>query len=157
MTEEGIDVGIDVVINALSRKVGFEVVNKSVTHDQVRLQGRIPSSKVSAWVHSVVTHLSSVSKKSDWDIDLSKHYFDVDGQTRYAWRIILQGDGIAKHYSGIASAVLSAKVANTEIMETSLHVSSTRNDPRFAQGRGASVFGQAVIGATAKASMGRGG
>ena len=84
------------VVEALRIKVGFETVQQTSSGSlstQLRLVGRVSAPHKRNW-KVALSHLLTLEQSSAWSLDISQSYFLRNGETFFAWRIIIQsGDG----------------------------------------------------------------
>lgn len=113
------------VFVALRKKVGFEVVSDTETPNQLRVLGRIPEDSLGLngnnW--KIVTYrLLKAMDSRPWKVDVSKSYFikKETGKLVFAWRILLQGDGIAQHYADVINLIDTSPSARVEVTEIPL-------------------------------------
>lgn len=141
----------------MGSKAGFEVVSETPNPGQLRVVGRVPNARMSAWL-LVINKLLSAADSAPWNVDISKQYFNRNGKTLYGWRLIFQGENIAESYDSIAAIVKSTPAAKSELTEVTLHAGGQRNSLNRGKGaqltesggRGASVGPLAI----ARARMG---
>lgn len=122
----------------LGERAGFEVVNQTVSENQVRIIHRISKEGMPNWLN-VMESLFDASEAATWDIDLSKQYFKRNSQVVYGWRIILQGSNVIEQLSSVIEAVKVAPRAVQSIDEQPLVGASSSR-------RGINVKGKGVRG-----------
>lgn len=139
---------------ALTKKVGYEVVTESYSDQQVRIEGRLPQSQMPLWL-AVMNALMTRANSSEWNIDISKHYFVRGDDVRFAWRIIIQSPDVPAHLSDIVNTIMTTRPPFAEVMEVPLHANPNRNAP--VRGKGAQGVLSAVVGPMAFAQQKAGG
>jgi hypothetical protein len=150
------------VFAVLRAKVGFEVVSKNESASQLWMLGRIPDDTQGLNGNNwkiVMWRLLQAMKNRPWKADLSKDYFikEETGKLVFAWRVILQGTDIAKHYADIANIIQTSPSARAEVMEIPLAgVSADRNNTAGGR-RGAGPAGTVAVGPMAVQQKMRGG
>lgn len=149
------------VLSALRAKVGFEAVSKNETPAQLWILGRIPDDTQGLNGNNwkiVMWRLLQAMKNRPWKADLSKDYFikEETGKLVFAWRVILQGKDIAKHYADIANIIQTSPSARAEVMEIPLSGGADRNNPAGGR-RGAGPAGTVAVGPMAVQQKMRGG
>jgi len=145
---------------ALRKKVGFEVVSQSETPNQLRILGRIPEDNLGLNGNNwkiVKYRLLVAMEDRPWKVDISKSYF-IKKETKkmvFAWRVLLQGDGIAQHYADIINIIATSPPARADVMEIPLSGGADRNNPSGGR-RGAGPAGTVPVGplAVRQKSMG---
>ncbi len=151
------------LVAALRAKVGFEVVAQSETPGQLRLLGRIPDDRLGLngnnWKIVMWRLLEAMELGRPWKVDLSKSYF-IKKETKrmvYAWRILLQGEGLAAHYADVVNLIKTSPSARAEVMEIPLGgVDADRNNTAGGR-RGAGPSGTVKVGPEAAALKRQGG
>jgi len=149
--------------DALHARGGYEIVNETVREGSLRLSGRVkPLSRVPQWLEVVQALYLAGEASSDWDVDLSKQYF-VREELRFAWRVILQGEGIESRVDDIVNIVLSAPSTRTGQAQSASNAvwsvplvgaGQDRNNADTSRGKGAQPMLKAAIGRTRKERMG---
>jgi hypothetical protein len=135
---------------ALRKKVGFEVVSQSETPGQLRILGRIPDDGMSLNLNNwkiVKYRLLMAMEDRPWKVDISKSYF-IKKETKklvFAWRVLLQGDEVAKHYADIINLIVTSPSARADVMEIPLGVGADRNNTAGGK-RGAGMMGTVAVG-----------
>ena len=120
--------------NVLNQRSGFEVVNETVTDNQVRLIHRVSKGGMPNWL-MVMDCLIDAAEASAWNIDLSKQYFKRNGRLIYGWRFILQAEGVLEHVPSVIAAVKGAPRARQTVEEQPLAgASANRNSLRRGKG-----------------------
>ena len=148
----------------LSERGGYEVVNESMRDDYLRLAGRVkPLSRMPEWMAVLRALYHAGEAAEGWNIDESKQYFDRNGEWRYAWRLIFQGEELVSHLDEIVEVVRNApppKEAPNTATGTGLvwefplvGASPTRNNPDVARGKGAQSSLRSVVGPERKVRM----
>lgn len=102
------DDSLQQLFQALSHRTGFEVVNQTVTDNQIRVIHRIPKEGMPNWLE-VMESLLDAAAAGTWNIDLSKQYFKPTNQVIYGWRMIIQAPNVVEHLPAVIQAVQSAK------------------------------------------------
>lgn len=125
----------------------FEIVGSPKESDrQLRFVGRIRARAVSrVWATQFVDALVRASTgNARWSVDVSRYYFEKDGEVIWAWRVIVQtgSAGMESSLDEILRALrLSAKPASRgmtgEVTEIPL-VSSSPTRNTIIRGKGAS-------------------
>ena len=138
------------VFTALRKRVGFEVVSKSETPNQLRILGRIPEDSMGLNGNNwkiVKYRLLMAMEDRPWKVDLSKSYF-IKKETKklvFAWRVLLQGENIAQHYADIVNIISTSPSARVDVMEIPLGTGEDRNNPAGGR-RGAGPMGSVAVG-----------
>lgn len=147
MTLEGL-------IQMLQMRGGFETVNHQESPNQLRLLGRVRKPSVDGWL-LVINQLKATEENVAWSIDISKQYFRRGGKLMFAWRLILQAEGVAQHYGHVAQSVGNSPRARTIIEEQALPgARSDRNAPSVAsRGKGAQSALKSTVGPFALAAL----
>lgn len=102
---------------ALQRKTGFEVVEAEETPTRLRLMGRVPldKKKLAFWLDFINSALFSGGP--GWACDVSKKYFEMNGETVYRWRLIFQGENLASRYESIVATIMGVQPARAKDVE----------------------------------------
>jgi hypothetical protein len=125
----------------------FEIVGSPKESDrQLRLVGRIRARAISrVWATQFVDALVRASTgNARWSVDVSRYYFEKDGEVIWAWRVIIQ-TGNASMESALdeilhalrLSARPTARMATSEVTEVPL-VSPNPLRNAVVKGKGAS-------------------
>lgn len=139
------------LVRVLKMRGGFDVVNQSVTTNQIRILGRVPKDMMNAWL-VIIHHMLSHSEAASWSVDISKQYFLRNGRVLFGWRVIFQGEQIEQHLPMICEAISNTPRPKVIIEEQRLHgASANRNSPRG--GKGAQGVLTAVVGPMAVAQQ----
>ena len=150
---------------ALSAK-GFQLVGETVGEKQLRLVGRVPQLQMPQWlkVLEALRPEDGAPNALPWSVDISKQYFKKGGKTKYAWRLILQGENLVAHIAGIIAVVSAVDAVSTpeqyaqvpfRVMEVPLYAAGMdRNDASRNRGKGAQPTLKAVVGQPQKERMG---
>lgn len=146
---------------ALRQKAGFELVAHEEAPNRLRLAGRIREGQTNLntknWL-LVMDRLLRVSKKSNWSVDLSKHYILPAEKMLYEWRIIFQGEKLVDQYPQILQAIKSAAVAaRGEVQEIALTGASSDRNALGGGRRGAGLTDRTAVGPLALNSRQMGG
>lgn len=145
---------------ALRKKVGFEVVSQNESANQLRILGRIPTDNLGLNENNwkiVKYRLLTAMEDRPWKVDLSKSYF-IKKETKkmvFAWRILLQGEGIAQHYADVINIITTSPSARAEVTEIPL-VGGSFNSTAGGR-RGAGEMGKVPVGPMAAQQKQRGG
>ena len=141
-------------IHILKARAGFEMVNHQESPNQLRILGRVRKPALGGWL-LVVNQLKQVEMGAVWGIDISKPYFPRGSKLVFAWRIILQGEGIAQYYAAIAQVVKNSPRARVTVDEVALMgASADRNAPSVGnRGKGAQSSLKASVGPFALAAL----
>ena len=123
------------LIQTLSTRAGFDVVNQSVTDNQVRIIHRVAKEGMPNWL-VVMQELLQASETAPWSVDLSKQYFLRNGRLIYGWRFILQAPDVLEHLDAVIKAVEKAPRARRIIEEQPLAGASAHRNT-LVRGRGA--------------------
>jgi hypothetical protein len=141
------------LFQALHAKVGYEVVSFKETDAQLRIMGRIPGDPVSLnsnnWKILKWQLLKATQAGRPWAVDLSKSYFIKPETDRlvFAWRIILQGAGLADHYADVLNLIkTSPESSRTEVMEMPLAGAGADRNSTAGGRRGAGPAGSVLVG-----------
>jgi hypothetical protein len=113
------------ILIALNRKAGFEVVDQSDNQNQIRILGRVPQNRMPGWL-PVMLALLLASEQVEWNADISKQYFTRNRKLRFAWRIILQGQGIERHIPQITRVIEKVPAMRAEVNEVPIQRSAHR-------------------------------
>lgn len=106
---------------ALAKKCAFEVKQDNETPKQLRIIG---SCDYERWpfllpvLHTLLTHSGQTT--TTWTCDISKMYVLREGKVLYGWRIIFQGDSLARNYEQIVAVINSAQRPARVELETVL-------------------------------------
>lgn len=128
----------------LNQRAGFEVVNQTVTDNQIRVIHRVAKGGMPNWL-MVMDCLIEASESAPWNIDLSKQYFRRASRLIYGWRFILQADNIVEHLPDVIAAIQRAPRARQIVDEQPLAGAST-NRNSLTRGKGAQNPLQARVG-----------
>jgi hypothetical protein len=130
---------------ALAKKCFFEVKQDNETPKQLRIIGSCDHER---WpfllpvIHALLTQ--SGQPTALWTCDISKMYILREGKVLYGWRIIFQGDDLARHYEQIIATITAAqRPARVEVESMLLpgyKPGQTRGGVN-AKGKGASAAG----------------
>jgi hypothetical protein len=139
------------IIQALTDKMGFEVVRVTDTPKYMRLIGRVQQPRMPDLLATLSTLLKS-SVNANWGVDVSKFYFLPASASNvvFAWRFIFETQQEVLDYAAIERSIRSSPrasglVGSGPLSEIKLTGSTAlRNQPR--NGKGADVFGKAVVG-----------
>lgn len=140
--------------DALEKKVGFGVVNLSLTQGQLRIMGRVPQNSLPTWLLTM-ERLLVQSTSAGWSVDLSKQYLMRGQKLLFAWRVIFQAENVAEHLKDITTVISSVPVVRRQLQEVPLHGNPNRNALRM--GKGAQPTGKAVVGPLALRTLNTGG
>lgn len=133
------------LIDTLQQRLGFQVVTKSFTDKQVRLEGRVPRAHEQGW-RPAMQHLLIAAASAPWSVDVSQHYFVPDNLVMvYSWRLIFQADSIADHLHSIIGHVRNAPRVRREVDEQPLPGVSGQRTMMNTRGKGASSAGSVPL------------
>lgn len=150
-------------VRQLRAHAGFDAV-ESETHvrpNQLRLLGRVPPAELERW-RTFLRRFLALGDQVPWKADVSKYVFLRDGALVYAWRIVVQGEGLAAHAEALGAQVLppaapAASRGPVQVTEMPLvGVSPDRNNPA-GTGRGAHDPDRASVGPLAAVRLQSGG
>jgi len=141
-------------IRILQMRAGFELVNHQEGPNQLRMLGRVQKPALGGWL-LVVHHLKRLEEGAAWGIDISKPYFPRNDKLVFAWRIILQGEGVAQYYAAVAQGVGNSPRARATVEEQALPgARANRNAPSVNnRGKGAQSSLKATVGPFALAAL----
>lgn len=154
MATKKLDPSAAALLDALEKKVGFGVVNVSLTTGQLRIMGRVRQNSVPTWL-LMMERLLVQGASAGWNVDLSKQYLMRGQKLLYGWRVIFQADNIVEHLKDITVVVSSVPIVRRQLDEVPLHASPNRNALRM--GKGAQPTGKAVVGPMALRTLNTGG
>lgn len=148
----------------MQKKAGFEAVSVSEpSPTQLRALGRIPEDlggmNMGNW-KILMYRLYSVMDDRPWKVDISKSYFikKETGKLVFAWRVIVQGEDLAKHLPEITQIVTSSPVsARAEVTEIPLAGAAGNRGKVTGGRRGAGPSSQVLVGPAAAQSKLMGG
>jgi hypothetical protein len=152
------------VFVALRKKAGFEVVSHNDANpNQLRILGRVPEDRGGLNMNNwkiLMYRLYLAMEGQPWKVDFSKSYF-IKAESKklvFAWRVILQGEGLTQHYADIVNLITTSPIsAPTVVTEMPLvGVSADRNSTEGGK-RGAGVFGKVLTGPLAVNAKNMGG
>jgi hypothetical protein len=134
--------------SALASKA-FETIDVSASQNQVRIIGRLPEEQAIFENWQLTLHrLLTVMQTADWKVDPSKKYEirEADNKLVYKWRLIFQGQDIARYFGQIAQTIRTAPRSNRVEM-TKFQLTGAR--PRKYDGH-VGPTGRVATGAAAK-------
>lgn len=137
---------LQVTCGELSRRTGSVLVTETYNDRQARFVFRVPKGAGTARWMILMRQLYLFGRTSAWSIDISKHYFLLDGTMddwRYAWRIIFQGEDLDQHDAEIAHSFRDVRVAGSQLVEVPLHGSPNRSPTAGTMGK--VPIGQAAV------------
>lgn len=122
----------------LRAKTGFEIVDFNPKETQLRILGRLPSTRMGDWLATVHALYSHAEKQSHWTVDISKYYFKRNGKVVYAWRMIFQADSIEMRMDGILAALSVMPTQSVKEIDQFplVGVGADRNVPKNGKGAG---------------------
>lgn len=102
---------------ALAAKSKFEVVDHSLSANQLRVIGRIPADQTGQcmqnWLIIARNLLLAQEKGSPWKVDISKQYFlkGPEGSKKivYGHRLLIQAENVGQHFEDIIRVVLGSR------------------------------------------------
>lgn len=140
------------VYAALMQRCGFEVLKEQETPKQLRISGR---SHLDRWPFfaPVIYQLLEASAKpgSAWTCDVSKMYIIHNNKILYTWRLIFQGDDLARQYQSIVSAIMASPQPARVELTRQLLPGYKEGDVRGgvnARGKGSQAAGSPVMAQT---------
>lgn len=140
------------VYQVLEQRCSFEVVKKTRRSNSLRVLGRLPKKQISQF-ESLIHHTLCVAMNQIWNIDVSRMYLIIDGELRYAWRLIFEvpsGVELVEHLPVIAKTMSeSPRAASVEV--NSIRLVGAR--PGNERGKGAAPFGRAIVGEARKRAL----
>ena len=138
---------------ALRKRVGFEVVSHAESPNQLRILGRILTDNLGMNSNNwkiVKYRLLTAMDNREWKVDISKSYF-IKKETKklvFAWRILLQGTDVAKHYADVSNIIETSPSAQPDVTEIPIHGGADRNNTAGGR-RGAGPSGSVAVGPAA--------
>lgn len=140
------------VYAALMQKCGFEVLEELENAKQLRISGRSHRDRWGFFAPVILQLLEAEEKPgATWTCDISKKYIKHNGKILYTWRLIFQGNDLAKQYPSIISTIMaSAQPARVELTRQLLP-GYKEGDVRGgvnARGKGSQTAGSPVMAQT---------
>lgn len=144
----------DDLAQALAKAVAFEALQVSSTRTQARLVGRLPQARMQDML-ALIGLLLGAAKDASWKVDVSKVYLlpATSSKVVYAWRFIFESTTEGPIPFDVIIPVMqrlrqlpAAAASGSPLTEVALPgMGANRNAPNR-KGKGAAVFGQAVVG-----------
>jgi hypothetical protein len=150
------------ICQLLGAKAGFEVVSVKEETTKLRLLGRVPAAAQAAWKVVRLSLLkASSSGTREWNCDISRQYFLIDGVERYAWRLIIQSpsvalDGLERELFELIGTAPTPARQDQLVEEVPLYGSSSLRTA-LKKGKGAQGVLKAVVGREAADMFKQGG
>jgi len=149
------------LINVLAARARFEPVDIQESSNQIRILGRVRTDGTSAAMDNWLLMMNSIAEREErpgcaWKVDISRKYFRRGGKLIFAWRLIIQGEGMTSLLPDLISAAQASPVSQrTELTEIALP-GGHRDRNALRNGKGAGATGQVPVGPMAVHGM-RGG
>lgn len=152
----------DDLVQALAQTVAFEALQVNDTGLQVRLMGRLPQARMQDML-TLIGGLLGAAKEASWKVDVSKVYVLPPTGTKvvYAWRLIFESttdqpipfrDTIVPIVRNIRQRPRSG-TGGEPLVEVALPGAGAYRNAPNQRGKGAAVFGQAVVGKAFRQGM----
>lgn len=117
---------VEEFVDSLKTRCPFEVINHNLTNAQLRLQLRVAEPDIRRWVQSFKP-LRRAAEEVQVGVDISKHYFEQNGEERYAWRLILHAVDVQNQLVPLAVRLTEYEEPPQLLTEVRLNASPDRN------------------------------
>lgn len=146
------------LIKVLSSKSQFEPVDVQEGANQIRILGRVRQDGTTTPMDNWLLMMNAIATREEqpgcaWKVDISKKYFRRGNKFIFAWRLIIQGEGVADLLPELISVVGGAPLSSrNEVTEIALlGARGDRNTPT--KGKGAGVTGTIPVGPMSPGAM----
>lgn len=138
------------LVRTMNQKAAFELVEQSDTATQLRLLGRIPldpaGRNMENW-RMLARQVLLRSAKAPWKADISKVLLVRNEDLHFAWRVILQGEGLEQHLPEIVQVMAgSPPPVQREVMEMTIPGVTADRNSTVGGRRGAGPVDRVPIG-----------